>query len=786
MAPDTSRSVRSLTFFLVVVASAGVEIAAIDTRPVLASLGLAAGWIAAALVGSRFVPTPARPGGLPPFWVFAALMVLSAAPFVIEPLRRRWTGDGYALELQMVFALRNVGLCLAVCSGWLYCRRLAAVVSLFLVLFAAAMTNHPAVMVAVALYTLGGCAWLVLAHWDELRSALAVADNLVELEIRDERAQIPWLGLGVLGIALTAACSLAFVDSGRAALTLGEWLPTSGGTGAADPFARYGVGDGPEETAGENARAAGMVETNRMIEDNANSLIDAVSEMYGPPHRPPKEREQMVAAGKVEIIENHGKLPQNRRPNRDFDTSRKGPNHGKKKPSSRAARAVFEIEGRTPLHVRVVAYEVYDADSACWRESPQPTWRDYDADDGCWMQRTFIGEPGRWLGREERHRFKMAEPIGNLVPTPTMVRRFRIRLVDKPWYYEPQYDGVYVLARRETMPPGIVVSTDCRTVVREQLDASAFPTAIKNQRMATLLAVPDGVRSKVERLARSWTEGLERGGPQVEAITSRLRESYILDPDAAPPADHSAPVLWFLDESRRGPDYLFATSACLMLRTLGYPARICLGYYASPDAYDPETTHTPITRADLHVWAETLLEDDDWLVVEATPGYAVIEPRLPWSKVAWNVVLACIVWIQAHAAAIALCAAITVGLWWYRVELLDAAFVLGWTLFPGRSWRDTVRRAVAILERRGRWLGQPRHGRQTVACWLDRTLTDLPVGPDAAALREATTWAAYAPDEAPPMSADAVRAACRRMLAQCSLPRWRRALHSRRSSEPIP
>ena len=45
-------------------------------------------------------------------------------------------------------------------------------------------------------------------------------------------------------------------------------MPTSGGTGDYDPFARYGVGDGPEETAGDNAQAAGMVETDKMIEDN--------------------------------------------------------------------------------------------------------------------------------------------------------------------------------------------------------------------------------------------------------------------------------------------------------------------------------------------------------------------------------------------------------------------------------------------------------------------------------------------------------------------------------------
>jgi hypothetical protein len=73
------------------------------------------------------------------------LLLLTAAPFFIEPLRRRWTGDGYPLELQMVFGLRNLGLGLAACAVWPLCLRLACVVSLFLILFAISLTSHPVV-----------------------------------------------------------------------------------------------------------------------------------------------------------------------------------------------------------------------------------------------------------------------------------------------------------------------------------------------------------------------------------------------------------------------------------------------------------------------------------------------------------------------------------------------------------------------------------------------------------------------------------------------------------------
>ncbi|MBY0461107.1 MAG: hypothetical protein K2V38_27615 [Gemmataceae bacterium] len=176
MAPELSKLVRRATFALLALAAVAVEIAASDGRAVIQSLGLAAVWVAVAAVVARFVPTPADPRRKPPVWVFLLLVALAAAPFAVEPLRRNWTGDGYPLELQMVCGLRNIGLGLAACAGWLSCLRLACVTSLFLILFAAAMTNHPAVMAVLGLYTATGSVWLMLVYWAGLRSVFVAPE----------------------------------------------------------------------------------------------------------------------------------------------------------------------------------------------------------------------------------------------------------------------------------------------------------------------------------------------------------------------------------------------------------------------------------------------------------------------------------------------------------------------------------------------------------------------------------------------------------------------------------
>lgn len=772
MALELSKLVRRTTFALLVLAAVAVEVAASDTRAVIQSLGLAALWVAAAAVVAQFVPIPADPRRKPPMWVFLLLVALAAAPFGVEPLRRNWTDDGYPLELQMVCGLRNVGLGLASCAGWLLCLRLACVVSLFLILFAAAMTNHPAVMAVLGLYTATGSVWLMLVYWSELRSVFVAPEKVVAVEVQAGGERVPWLGLSLLVLLLGGAVALVVVGPKRAAFALGELIPTSGGTGDTDPFARHGVGDGPEETAGNDANAAGMVETDRMIEDNKNSLIDAISDMYGPPHKPPKDQERTVAAGKVDVIQFHGKLPDNRRPSRDFDTSRKGPK-GDRKPESQKARGLFEVEGRTPLHVRLVTYENYDPADKRWLESRKPGNRWIEPEGGDWMKPGHFKDAG-WYLADERHRLKTADMKSNLVPTPALTTRFRINKVDKPDYYEWDYDGVLALAGRKKTPPGVIVTTNCRTLDPRRLPETAFGFVGAGGAAPALSEVPDVIRIEIEQLAKDWTADQPRGWPQIEAVLTKLRTAYALDRDATAPPEHPAPVLWFLTESRRGPDYLFATAAALILRSLDYPVRVCLGYYAAPDAYDPVTAHTPVRQTDLHFWPEVLLRDGQWLVVEPTPGYEVLGPTLPLSERILNTLAAVATWAWRHAVELAVIFVALVAGWVRRCELIDAVAVRLWAWFPGRTWREQVRGAVAVLERRGRWAGKPRPRWQTILSWLHDAVANPPsADSDLHRLIRMAEWASYAPDSPPPWLDDEVLAVCHRVLAGWTLKQWR-------------
>jgi hypothetical protein len=761
MAPELSRLVRQVTFALLVLASAATEIAAVDTRPVSVSLGLAAFWVGVAALLGWLVPTPTDGNGNPPRRVQVALLLLAVAPFAIEPFRGRWTDTGYALELQMVFGLRNLALGLAVFSAWRLCLRLACVASLFLMLFALAMTDHPAVMTLLGLYSAAGSVWLMLVHWSGLRRFFVASETAMTLEVQAGRERLPWLAAFVVMALMAAVLGLIAVGPQNAARALGEWLPTSGGTGGYDPYARGGLNDGDDEVKGPNARSTGMTQTDTFLDSPLPTLYDMLSDLYGEPFKIKEIQQAIALDGQAAAKESNKPPADNLSPNRKFATTRKSPRHPRD-PSDRAARAIFEVQGRTPLHVRVTAFDLFDGTS--WKEATMATSTAVleKEPSSCWM---LVNErkPAAIFAAPEQHQFKITNPAGSLVPTPPHLDRFRVGRVNRADFFAWSQDRILRLANRQT-PSGIIVETQCRTVDPQRLEALAFP-CVRAGDGVSYTALPGSLNLEVAALARRWVQGLPAGWPQIAVIVQHLRTDYTLDPTIRVPEDCTDSVGYFLLHGRRGPDYQFASAAAVLLRVLGYQTRLMSGFYVSPDHYDAQTQHTPVVQEDLHFWAEVMLPSGDWLVLEPTPGYEVLGPEQPWSQRVWAAVLSAAAWTQQHVSELAVGLVLLGCLWWWRRDLADAAAVRLWRWFPGRSWRQCVRRALWLLEWRGRWAGRRRKPSQTVPTWL----RSAPV--EGGELTSMAEWADYAHAHQPPWRDDEVRAVCRRALDTWT---WRR------------
>lgn len=104
-------------------------------------------------------------------------------------------------------------------------------------------------------------------------------------------------------------------------------------------------------------------------------------------------------------------------------------------------------------------------------------------------------------------------------------------------------------------------------------------------------------------------------------IQNYLKENaeYTLTPGRTP--DNKDFVEYFLKENKRGYCVHFATTATLMLRYFGIPARYVTGYYLP--SYEISFGLGNIQDNDAHAWVEIFDSKRGWTPVEFTPGYVM-------------------------------------------------------------------------------------------------------------------------------------------------------------------
>lgn len=103
----------------------------------------------------------------------------------------------------------------------------------------------------------------------------------------------------------------------------------------------------------------------------------------------------------------------------------------------------------------------------------------------------------------------------------------------------------------------------------------------------------------------------------LDVIVNRLAQTTHYDRNTpAPPAGEDY-VDWFLNHAQQGYCMHYATSAVLLLRAAGIPARYVSGYVADV----PHSGKTEVTDYGAHAWVEYYIDGVGWVPQEATPGY---------------------------------------------------------------------------------------------------------------------------------------------------------------------
>ncbi len=141
---------------------------------------------------------------------------------------------------------------------------------------------------------------------------------------------------------------------------------------------------------------------------------------------------------------------------------------------------------------------------------------------------------------------------------------------------------------------------------------------------ARYLQLPVDQPARVGELARRIVAGSRSQADAVAATEAWLRTNTVYDlgvprePEGVDAVDH------FLFETRRGFCEHIASAMVVLLREVGIPARIAVGFGAGQR--NPFTGYWEVRQSDAHAWVEVWYPDAGWISYDPTFGVPAADP----------------------------------------------------------------------------------------------------------------------------------------------------------------
>ena len=633
-----------------------------------------------------------------------AVFLLLAALGIIWPswslaITRHEFSTELPLEVRCLLIMRNVCLLLAMFKGYARASSVAVLISGFLAIACLGLAAHPLLTGLSGVYVSAICLWMI-----NRRHVKSAPSNV-------KAQSIPGY-LGVVAVVATVyVLGHSWVDAEAGRTKLAQWLASSGGSLGYHESSTAGYGDEADPHAsGEKAESTGPTNNNSYLESDLPSLYDAQVEAYGEPIQITQVKRAIPIFPGLDGLKDKKAVSDTQKKNTAFSTLRKSDSQGASG-NNTSAQALLFVRGPSPAYIPLTYYDVYDG--LKWHSVEEQPSQDevLQIQDDNWIR--------RWEGIDLADSFPLVEyqvSVGKMdlscLPLPYHVGEFRVGMINRVSFFNAFDNGLVEMSRG--IPRGTMIESRHDQCIRRQ--SVAVPLRKTSAMIHANQAHRHAYHDLID-LACQWCEEAPAGWPEVDAIVEHLRASFTLD-SAKTPSGHTDPIRNFLFDSTSGPDYLFASSAVMLLRTLGYETRLVSGFYVTPDSYNRRLGEHLVQSDDLHVWGEILLEDGCWVPIEATPGYFLPEPKQSFSSILLNAGEMLWAWLRSSLWITLFVFLLLPMIWLFRIRLADAICTTSWRLRHYLQGPD-VYSTLRLLERRALLAGTPRPTGEPVNRWFE-------------------------------------------------------------------
>ena len=152
--------------------------------------------------------------------------------------------------------------------------------------------------------------------------------------------------------------------------------------------------------------------------------------------------------------------------------------------------------------------------------------------------------------------------------------------------------------------------------------STAYPTWVTDR----YLQVPEELTDRTRALSERLTARHDNPYDKTISVVEWLRENIVYDRVGQAPPDGVEPLDWFLFDYQRGFCEWYASSAVLLLRQAGIPARMAAGYAQGtlrqevanlPELADTDAVYE-VNAQDAHTWPEVYFPGYGWVEFEPT------------------------------------------------------------------------------------------------------------------------------------------------------------------------
>lgn len=164
----------------------------------------------------------------------------------------------------------------------------------------------------------------------------------------------------------------------------------------------------------------------------------------------------------------------------------------------------------------------------------------------------------------------------------------------------------------------------------EELRAAdtTYPEWVTDRYLQIPKEIDRQIRTLAERIAGSYITPYDKA----QAVTAYLRKeiNYASQLTESPPSFED-PLVWVLFEYKKGFCMYYASAEVLMLRTLGIPARMAVGF--AEGEFDLEKDRYTVAQLNSHAWPEVYFPNIGWVEFEPTGNQAPLNrPQIPIEK----------------------------------------------------------------------------------------------------------------------------------------------------------